>query len=164
MRLEGSQPEDVKLNMTAMIDIVFQLLVFFIMTFKVVSMEGDFNVKMPLAGESADSIDTELPELISVRLRAGENGNIASIIVDDSQTLADNTMFVDLTEIVEEKLAGEGNPESNAETEVEFDIDYGLKYSFTVQAIEAVSGRVQSDGTVKKLIEKVKFKDSKAGG
>ena len=73
-------------------------------------------------------------------------------------------MFVDLTEIVEEKLAGEGNPESNAETEVEFDIDYGLKYSFTVQAIEAVSGRVQSDGTVKKLIEKVKFKDSKAGG
>ena len=30
------------LEMTPMIDIVFQLLVFFIMTFKIVSQEGDF--------------------------------------------------------------------------------------------------------------------------
>ena len=73
-------------------------------------------------------------------------------------------MFSDLTNLVEQKLAGEGDPEAGAETEVEFDIDYGLKYSYTVKAIAAVSGRVQPDGTVKKLIKKVKFKDSKKGG
>ena len=110
MRMDISEPEEIKLNMTAMIDIVFQLLVFFILTFKVVAMEGDFNVKMPLATENADSLDQELPDLITVRLLAGENGRIASIIVDDNETLSEATMYQDLTKIVEERLAGEGNP------------------------------------------------------
>lgn len=159
MKMAISEPEEIKINMTAMIDIVFQLLVFFIMTFKVVAMEGDFNIKMPLASESADSLDEELPDLITVRLEAGENGNISSIIVDDSETLREATMFPDLTNIVEERLAAEGNPEQNSETEVEFDIDYNLKYSYTVKAIGAVSGRALPDGKVKPLIKKVKFKD-----
>ena len=38
--------------MTSMIDIVFLLLVFFVMTFKIVELEGDFSVRMPLAGSS----------------------------------------------------------------------------------------------------------------
>ena len=161
MRLEVSEPDEIKLNMTAMIDIVFQLLVFFIMTFKVVAMEGDFNVKMPLASVNQEvSIEDEIPTLIKVRLIAGENGNINSIMVDNDQTYNDENMFIDLTSLIEEQIASEGNPEEDTETEVEFDIDYGLKYSFTVKAIEAVSGRVQPDGTVKKLIQKVKFKDN----
>ena len=161
MRLEVSEPDEIKLNMTAMIDIVFQLLVFFIMTFKVVAMEGDFNVKMPLASVNQEvSIEDEIPTLIKVRLIAGENGNINSIMVDNDQTYNDENMFIDLTSLIEEQIASEGNPEEDTETEDEFDIDYGLKYSFTVKAIEAVSGRVQPDGTVKKLIQKVKFKDN----
>ena len=58
----SSGQDKIELQMTPMIDIVFQLLVFFIMTFKIVSQEGDFNVKMPLAdplrgrrGRSADA-------------------------------------------------------------------------------------------------------------
>ncbi len=160
MRLATSDPEEIRLNMTAMIDIVFQLLVFFIMTFKVVAMEGDFNIRMPLATSDATSIDETLPDLILVRLRAGENGKINSIAVDD-ESLIDENMFLDLTDYIEKRLAaGEGDPESTGETEVEFDIDYGLKYQYTVKAIESVSGRIRPDGTVKKLIEKIKFKDS----
>ena len=160
MQMSISDPEEIKINMTAMIDIVFQLLVFFIMTFKVVAMEGDFNIKMPLASESADSLDEELPDLITVRLDAGENGNISSITVDDSEVLREATMFSDLTSIVEERLAAEGDPEQTAETEVEFDIAYNLKYSYTVKAIAAVSGKVLPDGEgIKTLIKKVKFKD-----
>ena len=63
MLLETSEPEELKLNMTAMIDIVFQLLVFFVMTFKVVAMEGDFNIKMPLAAADGQSVDDLLPDL-----------------------------------------------------------------------------------------------------
>jgi hypothetical protein len=68
-------------------------------------------------------------------------------------------MFPDLTNIVEERLAAEGNPEQDSETEVEFDIDYNLKYLYTVKAIGAVSGRALPDGKMKTLIKKVKFKD-----
>jgi biopolymer transport protein ExbD len=39
--------EQVSLQMTPMIDIVFQLMVFFVFTFKIALPEGDFNVRMP---------------------------------------------------------------------------------------------------------------------
>jgi biopolymer transport protein ExbD len=52
VRNSGGKNEKVEIPMTPMIDIVFQLLVFFIMTFKIVSQEGDFNIKMPLAAPS----------------------------------------------------------------------------------------------------------------
>ncbi len=111
MRIATAEPEEIKLNMTAMIDIVFQLLVFFIMTFKVVAMEGDFNIRMPLATtDMTENIEEELPELITVKLRAGENGNINSILVDDNETFADENMFLDLTDYVEQRVAGEGDP------------------------------------------------------
>ena len=160
MRIETSDPDEIKLNMTAMIDIVFQLLVFFIMTFKVVAMEGDFNIRMPLATTDAESIEEELPDLIMVKLRAGDNGGIAGIIVDDNDPFVSEDWFAELTDYVEKQIAGDGNAESGSTTEVEFDIDYGLKYGYTVKAIESVSGRINPDGTVKKLIEKIKFKDN----
>ena len=43
------EQEKHELNMTSMIDIVFLLLIFFVMTFKIVELEGDFSVRMPLA-------------------------------------------------------------------------------------------------------------------
>lgn len=164
MRMAATEYEEIKLNMTAMIDIVFQLLVFFIMTFKVVAMEGDFDVKMPKASKDPEeSIIDVFPDLISVKILAGTNGNINSIIVDDDETFSDENMFKNLTRLIEERIAAEGDPEKDAETEVEFDIAYSLKYRYTVQAIEAVSGKILLDGSVKKLIKKVKFKDTKKG-
>lgn len=180
MRLETSEPEEIKLNMTAMIDIVFQLLVFFIMTFKVVAMEGDFNIKMPLAGESAAEVDELLPDLIQVTMTADAEGRPASLEVNDgseTQTLPgpffasvnrngatkivpSDEAFAGLTRYVEGKLAGEANPEEGEETEVEFDIAWDVRYAYTVKAIEAVSGRVLPNGEVKKLIEKIKFRDN----
>jgi len=145
-----------------MIDIVFQLLIFFIMTFKVVAQEGDFNIKMPMASGPSTDILEEPPELIRVLLRAGPEGAINSIQVDDDvETLTfgpDPNLYLDLTNYIEQKLAGEGDPESGYDTEVEFDIDYGLQYGYTVRAIEAVSGKI-TGGKVKKLIEKIKFKN-----
>ncbi len=34
--------------MTPMIDVVFQLLIFFMLTLKIIAPEGDFNINMPL--------------------------------------------------------------------------------------------------------------------
>ena len=165
MRVNNESPEEIKLNMTAMIDIVFQLLVFFIMTFKVVAQEGDFNIRMPLASTNANqSMDDDLPEIIYVTLTAGTNGNINSISIEDGATFSDpKSMYDNLTKHVEGKLAGEGDPEKAKETEVEFEISPQLKYSYTVKAIEHVSGRIQPNGSVKKLIQKIKFKDNSNG-
>ena len=47
IRNTGRGEQETNLQMTAMIDIVFLLLVFFVMTFKIIAPEGDFNIKMP---------------------------------------------------------------------------------------------------------------------
>jgi len=116
---------------------------------------------MPLASVNTEpSMDEEFPDIIYVTLAAGTNGNINSISIEDDSTYSDTDMYDRLTQFIEGKIAGAGDPEKAKETEVEFDIAPSLKYSYTVKAIEAVSGRIQNDGSVKKLIEKIKFKDN----
>ncbi len=167
MQFAKPEADDLKVDMTSMIDVVFQLLAFFIMTFKVVAMEGDFQVRMPLVSTTGDSLEGTPPDLILVKLRSGAEG-VISAVEADGRTMEGNTqesLFEGLTQYVERKLAGAANPEDAVKTEVEFDIDYDLRYAYTVRGIEAVSGRKQMDGSVKKLIEKVKFKDnSRRGG
>ncbi len=164
MRIKSEKNKDIKLNMTAMIDIVFQLLVFFIMTFKIVEMEGDFNIKMPRATDEQNQVDIDVtPNIISVILTAGAEGGIAGIQVDngiDGAEFTEADMYQKLSEFVEQTLSVDSDPSTATETEVEFDIEFNLKYQYTVRAIEAVSGRENPDGSVKKLIEKIKFKDN----
>ncbi len=154
---------EIKLNMTAMIDIVFQLLVFFIMTFKVTAMEADFNIRMPAATNAPSEAPEFPPTTIYVNLRAGQERNIAGIDVDDGvnqKSFDEENMFTQLTDFVEAAITAEGDPSSEEdEVEVEFTIDESLKYLYTVKAIEAVSGKIEGD-TIKTLIEKIKFRNN----
>ena len=165
MKYEPTENEDIKLNMTSMIDIVFQLLVFFILTFKVVVQEGDYNVRMPLATTESSEIE-DPPDVIRVLLRAGDSGAIATIEVDDEVEVKTLTgekvedLYAQLNEFIDQKVSAGDDPEDGVETEVEFDIDSNLKYGYTVRAIEAVSGKQLDGGKVKKLIEKIKLKDN----
>lgn len=165
MKYEPTENEEVKLNMTSMIDIVFQLLVFFILTFKPLVQEGDYNVRMPLATTESSEIE-DPPDVIRVLLRAGDSGAIATIEVDDEVEVKTLTgekvedLYAQLNEFIDQKVSAGDDPEDGVETEVEFDIDSNLKYGYTVRAIEAVSGKQLDGGKVKKLIEKIKLKDN----
>ena len=74
LRASTALAERIPLDMTPMIDIVFQLMAFFIMTLKIVLHEGDFDIRMPAAGQSAQPILAPL----HVTLRADEQGNLAA--------------------------------------------------------------------------------------
>ncbi len=142
-----------EVNMTAMIDIVFLLLIFFMVTLKIVVQEGDFSVKMPLASNSSGAIDdTELP--LKLRLKCDENGRLVSMAMNDSQL---GTDFDSLRDTVIGLVSG-AKPGAGAEggPEVEIDTDYNLRYEYVIKAITAVSGYKVGDQTVK-LIEKIKF-------
>lgn len=161
-RRKDDSDSEITLNMTAMIDIVFQLLVFFIMTFKVTAMEADFNIRMPAASDAQTEVDMLPPTVIYVNLRAGQEREISGIDVDDGITqksFDDKDMYVKLTEFVESAITTNGDPSDAEEVEVEFTIAEVLKYRYTVRAIEAVSGKVEGD-TVKTLVEKIKFRNT----
>lgn len=144
----------IELQMTPMIDIVFQLLVFFIMTFRIVEQEGDFNIRMPLQqGASQNTPEMILP--YRVRLAANPDGTLAGIAVNDRPFGS----FAALREYVVGAVGDMGGPEAAREkAEVEIDADEGLNYEYVVRAITAVTGyRDPETGQVIELIKKIKF-------
>ncbi len=157
VRRAGGRDEEIELQMTPMIDIVFQLLVFFIMTFKIVSPEGDFNIKMPLAAPSEGlPDDTQLPP-IKVTMKAGSGGGLSSIAMGTKAIGNFNELRAEIRAIV----GDDSGPGSIAEsTEVELDCDYSLKFENVIDAITAVSGRIEG-GRIVKVIEKIKFSPPK---
>jgi len=149
-----SSSEEVELQMTPMIDIVFQLLIFFIMTFKIASPEGDFNIKMPLAAPSQGIPEPYQLPPIKVRLTARSNGALNQIEFGNRGLGRD---FGRLRQAVIDMLGDEPGPSVLENTEVELDCDYQLRYEYVIEAITAISGYVDPDGRIIKVVEKIKF-------
>ena len=158
MKIKKKQDDQIKLEMTPMIDVTFQLLTFFIMTFKVVPDEGDFNIKMPLGGAGVPDVSSLGP--LNVKLVAGANGDLAQIKMGDRALASFDALQAEVM-----KMVGTPVPGKPSEKEAEIDADYDLKYEHVMSAITAVAGRKDSAGNVIRLIEKVKFaKPSGKGG
>ncbi|MFM8377733.1 MAG: ExbD/TolR family protein [Planctomycetia bacterium] len=156
---ESSLGDKVAVDMTPMIDVVFQLMSFFMCTLKVVAPEGDFDIRMPLGVAAAATPDDQQVPPVRVKLSAGPDGALAGIAMN-GQPVGD---FEDLRKRILALVGTDTGPNSLAErTEVELDCDYGLKYVNVVRAITAVSGKVQ-DGQIVELIKKIKFTPPKRG-
>ncbi len=157
IRHTGVSEDKIELQMTPMIDIVFQLLVFFIMTFKIVAQEGDFNIKMPLAAQQEGQPEESRILSMHVRVRAGADGNLLAsggIVVNGE--LVFNTPGELHNYLI--SIVGGDEPSARDDAEVELDFDYGLNYKYVIQAITAVSGYIdESTGQVERLIENIKF-------
>ncbi len=154
MKIRNSKDaEKNELNMTSMIDIVFLLLIFFVMTFKIVEMEGDFSVKMPLASTSNAVVDpTDLP--LKLRLRADATGKLTDMALNEINLGVDfDQLRANIVTLVGTAAPVAGDDKG---PELEIDTDYNLRYEYVIQSITAVSGYKDGDQVVK-LIEKIKF-------
>ncbi len=162
MRIRHSviSPNKIELQMTPMIDIVFQMLAFFIMTLKIVTIEGDFSVKMPPDSPQEGSLEDQMLPPMTVRLRADSEGELAGIQFADR----DFPSFAALNQYVIQLVGSDRGPGSMADTaEVELDADFFLKYRYTMDAITAISGYVTPEGEVVKLIDKIRFSKPREG-
>jgi biopolymer transport protein ExbD len=151
-------PGGVPLDMTPMIDVVFQLLAFFLMTFRVVAAEGDFQVRMPLTRHDASRADsTDLP--LRVRLAAAPGGELSRIELNGQAVES----FAALHAHVYALVGSERGPGSRGgPSEVELDCDSELAYHYVIEAVTAVSGHVAEDGRVVKLFDKIRFAPRRA--
>jgi biopolymer transport protein ExbD len=162
IRKTGSgAPDKVEQNMTPMIDVVFQLIAFFMFSFKVAAAEGDFSIKMPLAAPSAGQPTQDLLPPIRIRLTAGPGGELSGIRMGERGLPNFNALHNEIIGIV----GTQSGPGSLAEAaEVELDVDYNLQYRYVINAITAVSGYAEPSGRVVKLIEKIKFSPPRQPG
>ena len=151
----ASGSDKVEMNMTSMIDVVFQLLTFFVMTFKIASVEGDFNIKMPLAAAASSASVDPMPP-IKIRLLSDAQGVLAGIQMGERGLGSFSELNLEILKLVGPG-GGAGPSEEESPYEVEIDADYNLRYENVIAAITAVSGYVDKEGHIVKLIEKLKF-------
>ena len=157
-RRGGGLPGKVDQNMTPMIDVVFQLLAFFVMSFKMASVEGDFNIKMPLSAPSSGASDNPFPP-VRLIMKADGGGNLVSMQMGDRPL---GTNFGQLHSEILSLVGNDTGPGSMAsQMEVELECDQQLHYSNVIKAITAVSGYLNKQGQTIRLIEKVKFASPK---
>lgn len=140
----------VSIDMTPMIDIVFQLLAFFIFTLRILSQEGDLAIQMPLSPGPGQPSVTALP--LQVNLTAAADGSLAEIRLN-RQVMKD---MAALRARVEEIIGGD--QQIAAEFEADLDCDEGLAYEHAIAAITALTGRRDATGRIEPLIQKVRFK------
>lgn len=149
----------VELQMTSMIDVVFQLLVFFIMTFNVVEAEGDFAIQLP-GGPSQDEISCHMPIKLRLHMTADARGQLDTMTFNNT-VMNKSRPFDDLHQRVVDFLTKDGRPpEFRDEVEVVLKCDEQLHYDNVIQAITAVSGDrqfVDGQDVTTPLIEKVRF-------
>lgn len=146
---------EVTIDMTPMIDIVFQLITFFVFTLKVVEPEGDFNINMP-AGGAGSGPPPDIPP-IKVKLRANPDGSLGGVFLGQRNLGNADTAFNQLNiEIL--KLIGSPGNELAKDMEVEIDADYGLHFRYVISTVGACTGRLDKrSNRVIKYIEKIKF-------
>jgi len=81
--LASEQPVRVSMNMMPMIDVCFQLIIFFMLSLRLFSPEGDFNINMPMAAPTAAVASPDQIPIMKVRLRARADGELAAVQFGD---------------------------------------------------------------------------------
>jgi biopolymer transport protein ExbD len=121
----------VEMNMTPMIDVVFQLLTFFMLTLKPMIHEGQFAVNMSVGGAAVpEAEEFKLPPL-AVYVRATDDGNLAGILLGDRQIRGFDDLRIQVSSMVGGAI-GE-------EIEAEIHADDALAYEHLVSAVNTLT-------------------------
>ena len=154
-RCKTGLPARVESAMTPMIDIVFLLLVFFVLTFKIVVAEGDFNVKMPRHGGNGPEVAPPL----HVALSAAADGRLAGIKLGERELKDMRALRGEIIAVVAQVDARQ-----REELAVELSCPADLDYRHVIEAITAVSGYHDPQGQRVELIRRVRFAPPETAG
>jgi len=153
---KASALSKVEIPMAPMIDIVFQLLIFFMLNLKIIAPEGNFNINLPITAPSNAQQDVNLPD-IKVGLRSDRDGNLTQLTLGGNNLGNDNAAFDRLNQEILKIIGRPGNPLTK-DIEVEIDSDFECQYKYIVKAISRCTGRFDPQTQkVARYVEKIKF-------
>jgi len=145
----------IEAQMAPMIDVVFLLLIFFLLTLRIVEQEGDFSINMPIGAPApAQSDELNLPD-IKVRLIAQSDGSLGQLLLGERKLGIGPAAFERLNREIRGIVGGSGEPITK-DIEVEIDADYHLNYEHFIRAISACTGSLQN-GKLVRYVEKIKY-------
>jgi|GEM_PF-90341 len=164
-----SQDDEIEVQMAPMIDVVFQLLIFFMLSLKIISPEGDFSINMPL-GPAKATDNTEIqPVKLILSMKADSNGVLREmrlgntpfpIPAAENPTQAEDAVFRSLNGFIGNFMAKQEQGQSK-DIELEIRADYNLFSKYTLKAVDACSGKLMKtesgDIKPKYYIKNIKF-------
>jgi biopolymer transport protein ExbD len=149
MRVRTRSVAGVKLDMTPLIDVVFQLLAFFCLTFRIATLEGDLAMQPPAQGGKGPITSTVPPMLVV--LRADDQGGLRSLEFNGRPLAGVEQLHQEVV-----SLFG-SNPDLAAQAEARLDCDERLAYQHTIAAVTALTGQRLPSGEIQPLVGKVRF-------
>jgi len=167
--LKKSRGLEVDIPITPMLDMAFQLLTFFILTYRPAPTEGQFSMNL-LPAQKATEITKEQPKdtapttidpvlrTLKTTLRAGENGLIGEMTLADKKIAGMAELKTELESFVNDPILSFDQAVIN--------IDPQLKYSEVVKVIDVFSSLKDPTGKPKPLT-KISFSeldDNGSGG
>ncbi len=145
----------IPIDMTPMIDAVFQLIIFFMLTLKIRTDEGNFDINMPIGAPAQASSQLLVPD-IKVRLIANRAGGLGRLELGRRSLGNGDQAYAALNDSIL-GIVGKGGA-LNKEVEVEIDADYELHYQEVIKAITACTGRINpATKQPERFVEKIKF-------
>lgn len=169
---DHSEENKIEVSMTPMIDIVFMLLIFFLVTFKIIVPEGDFSIHMPIERPSEGLPDDEEKLTITINLLADSSGRLRKISYGERTLWSGNANepsdaeggYKSLRDSIKREVmpGGKENPAAIETTEVDIDCDYNLKFAFVIEAMTRICGyttqRPNGEIIIHRLVKKVRLK------
>ena len=140
-RLREQLP-DLRISLTSMLDLVFNILAFFVMTYQPPLATKDYEVNLPAPkpqgqgqGSSAESIDiddTPLFNDLNVKLTAGENGQLVKLVIENKDVPIAEGLQTGLIREIQRLNKSVGGIEA-----INIVSPADLKYRYLVSVVEA---------------------------
>ena len=122
----------VELNLAAMLDMAFQLLAFFILTFKPTPVEGEVRLRLPPPqpvtksgqGTGSDHAIFSLPpdvELLVITVTASSEGKIGSLALGERTVASLSELGTILSSLVSDRVAGFDQVEVRAGSDLRYE-------------------------------------------
>jgi biopolymer transport protein ExbD len=163
-RKKRKSGEEVELNLAAMLDMAFQLLTFFILTFKPAPVEGQVNLRLPppmaIAGAGgkdagADFSSKDVPKAVTtlvISVFSNRDGSLGQLAVGETP--------VGISAL-ENRLQTVFGDKSNPFDQVIINVGPDLRYDELMRVIEICTRQKLPDGS---KLSKLSFVEMPSGG
>ncbi len=173
-RKKKREQENVELNLAAMLDMAFQLLTFFILTFKPSPVEGQVKLRLPppqaiaaknlasakQAGDDAnDTSPVKGVNTLIITAFAKPDGALVSLAVGESMLGVDRTLRA-LNDKLQTVFGDPGNPFDQVIIQVAGE----LRYADLMRVVEVCTKQTLPDGTKLSKLSFVEMPGPDAGG
>lgn len=154
----ASTEEEIKLNVAAMLDMAFQLLAFFILTFKPAPVEGHIELRMPDAkpvalragkaiGNDTKSTDVlEGVKQLTVSLFPDEKGDVGTIVVGTTPLIDSGTQQYKLG-VLQGDLANKFKDPGNPFDRLVLQVGSDMRYDTLMQVVDRCAQLKFADGS-----------------